>query len=117
MKNSTLFSLLLDQKSKTNLNLEICNNNYETPLLLALNLLNKENDDYFAKKLLSLNVCLDTVNPVTGDSLMIVCARNFNEQGAVFLVENGANINLVNKRGESILHLGIWFIDLLFLII
>lgn len=109
LRNSTLFSLLVDQRTKTNLNLEICNNNFESPLLLALNLLNEENDDYFAKKLLSLNACLDTINPINGDSLMNVCARNRNELGAIFLVENGANISLINKRGESILHLGLYF--------
>lgn len=83
---------------------EIRNEQYETPFALALAGIN--DDDYFANRLFEKNVALEMPNPVTGDLLLHTCVRNQNEKAALFLVDKGANVNAINKRGETTLHLG-----------
>ena len=101
-RNVSIFDLLLKQPK---INIELSNLVYETPFLLSINLI-AEDCYYFAEKLLAKEVLLDWSNPENGDSLLHGSVKNGNEKAALFLVENGANVNMVNNLGETILHLG-----------
>lgn len=116
-RNRTLFDLLLEQHEahKLSLDLELVNHQHDTPLAMAVKLIDRYDDDYYARSLLKLNVSLDTFRGIEpGDSLLIHCGRQSLQKAALFLVENGANVNLVNSRGESILHIGTRIFSILF---
>ncbi|XP_027194970.2 rabankyrin-5 [Dermatophagoides pteronyssinus] len=107
-RNQALFDLLLEKHTanELNLDLEMTNCQHDTPLAMAVELIDRYDDDHYAHSLLKLNVSLDTVRLAEpGDSLLNHCGRNSLQKAALFLVEHGANVNLVNNLGESILHL------------
>lgn len=116
-RNMPIFTCLLRQQPLIKLQLE--NDSHETPLWLALQMIGEEEEEeeekregnvncyYFAQLLLDCPaVSLDWAHPVTGDSLLNGLVRAGKERAALFLVEHGANVNTVNRCGESVLHLG-----------
>lgn len=114
-RNMSIFTCLLRQQPVIKLQLE--NDSHETPLWLALQMIDNEEEEekpegnencfYFAQLLLDCPaVSLDWAHPVTGDSLLNGLVRAGKERAALFLVEHGANVNVVNRCGESVLHLG-----------
>lgn len=127
-RNMAIFTCLLRQQPKIKLELE--NDAHETPLWLALQMIDNEEDEeggkqennencyYFAQLLLDCPaVSLDWAHPVTGDSLLSGLVRAGKEKAALFLVEHGANVNTVNRCGESALHLGKFLLKLFSLIL
>lgn len=97
------------------LNLELCNADGENPLWLALEQLSdlpdppdlesEEVRGSFASCLIARGCDIETVDPVTGNSILQRAELQGNDTAAIFLLHHGANPNHCNQRGESPLHL------------
>lgn len=97
------------------LNLELCNADGENPLWLALEQLSSLADppdleseevrESFAPCLIARGCDIETVDPVSGNSILQRAELQGNETAAIFLLHHGANPNHCNQRGESPLHL------------
>lgn len=98
--NQQVFTILLEQP---NISLEIRNNHGLTPLALALQFLDE--NEIFASMLVSKKSSVDASNPMTGDTLLHLAAKNKNEKAGIFLVKSGARVNSTNNRGETPLHI------------
>uniref|UniRef100_T1J2P3 BTB domain-containing protein n=1 Tax=Strigamia maritima TaxID=126957 RepID=T1J2P3_STRMM len=100
--NKRVFQLVLNYKL---LDLEKRNSEDETVLWAALQAENFSTDaDSFASQLVARGSDVNAVNNETSDSLLQWAAKLKNEKAAIFLVNNGANPNYTNKKGETPLH-------------
>uniref|UniRef100_A0A2R5LJ33 Ankyrin repeat and fyve domain-containing protein 1 n=1 Tax=Ornithodoros turicata TaxID=34597 RepID=A0A2R5LJ33_9ACAR len=100
--NSKVFHLLLNCDS---LNLELKNNDEHTALWHTLHTSGGPYDaGSFAAQLADRGANLDSVNKITGDSLLHLAAQTRNEEAGQFLVDRGAKCNIINGKGETALH-------------
>lgn len=99
-KNEEVITLLVE-KSKPQY--DLCNEDGHTALWLALETMNLENG--FARKLVTGGASPNSIYSNTGNSLLQHAIEVGNEKAALFLVSIGADLNHVNKLGESALHL------------
>jgi ankyrin repeat protein len=63
------------------------------------------NKETFASLLVDRGASIDAIDPLSNDSLLHKCARHHYESSGLYLIEKGANINHINKQGETALHL------------
>ncbi|RWS28105.1 rabankyrin-5-like isoform X2 [Leptotrombidium deliense] len=99
-RNDKIFRLLLRHR---NITLEVRNSDGLSPLALALQCLLES--EIFAKLLVEKGTSVDSSNPLTGDTLLHLSAKEKNEVAGIFLTTNGAKVNLSNNRGETALHI------------
>lgn len=59
----------------------------------------------FASLLVHRGASVDAINPLTDDSLLHKCVRHHYQPAGLYLIEQGAQINHMNKQGETALHL------------
>lgn len=106
-KNDAVFSVLL---ADSNIDLEIRDNNGYVALWLAILSTDKplqgetpENPG-FASRLVNRGSSTDAINHLTGDSLLHQASSSSNQSAGLFLIDHGAQVNHINKAGESPLH-------------
>ncbi len=59
----------------------------------------------FASLLVHRGASIDAIDPLFHDSLLHKCARHHYQSAGLYLIEQGAQINHMNKQGETALHL------------
>ena len=99
-KNEAIFDALVAQPK---LALDTRNVDGLTPLALSLQILSQ--NEKFATTLVTKNASVDATNPMTGDTLLHLSARDLNETAGVFLAGKGAKVNAINNSGETPLHI------------
>jgi len=101
-KNRNVLELLLGAKA----NLEATNAEGKNALWLALQSDDKHDDpDSIASLLIAAGADPSSLCNTDGDSLLHSLASVGKEEAGLYLVSVGANVNLVNMRGETVLHL------------
>ncbi|CAF3851561.1 unnamed protein product, partial [Rotaria sp. Silwood2] len=108
--NMNVFQELL---KPPNISLDERNIDDHVPLWLALqqaeqkrNLIDFDfNNETFASLLVERGASIDAIDPLLNDSLLHKCARHHYQSAGIYLIEKGANINHMNKQGETALHL------------
>ncbi len=68
--------------------------------------LNFDNET-FASLLVDRGASVDGIDPlsISNESLLHKCARHHYQQAGIYLIKKNANINHINKQGETVLHL------------
>ena len=59
----------------------------------------------FASLLVQRGASVDAIDPLLNDSLLHKCARYHYQSAGLYMIEKGAQINHMNKQGETALHL------------
>ncbi len=67
------------------------------------------NNETFASLLVNHGASIDAIDPLINDSLLHKCARHHYQSAGLYLIEKGAQINHMNKKGETALHLASQF--------
>ncbi|XP_054156411.1 rabankyrin-5-like [Oppia nitens] len=98
--NKAVFDIMLEQPK---LSIDLRNKKHMSSFAISLEKL--DDNDWFAQELCRKGCSIDSINPVTSDSLLHSFARNGNENAGLFLTTNGAKINLTNSKGETALHI------------
>uniref|UniRef100_A0A915JPC7 FYVE-type domain-containing protein n=1 Tax=Romanomermis culicivorax TaxID=13658 RepID=A0A915JPC7_ROMCU len=98
--NRKLFAFVLETM-KSLLNLNILDNNRKCPLWYALNC----SDFEMAQGLIEQGANLNLIDIESGDSLLHNCLDSNLMTAAEFLLKNGISTSVINKKGESVLHL------------
>lgn len=93
-------------RSHLKFNLDIRDKNSQTPFDLALKSIRDEKSRYIAERILQCDFPIDLIDPKSANSPLLQSALDNNEEAALFLIEKGANIYLVNNFGQSVLHIG-----------
>lgn len=99
-KNEDIFRALVEHSK---ISLEMRNGDGFTPLALALRCLGE--NDSFATVLVKKGASVEANNPISGDTLLHLAAKESNETAGIFLSGNNAKVNSINNRGETPLHL------------
>uniref|UniRef100_H2YXH3 Ankyrin repeat and FYVE domain-containing protein 1 n=1 Tax=Ciona savignyi TaxID=51511 RepID=H2YXH3_CIOSA len=105
-KNMPVFKLLLDYPET---DMEIRTRDGHPSLWLALDSSNDTSvvyhDHSMAALLIKQGCNVDSPHPNTGSSLLQLCMINSNETGGLFLAKHRGNVNHINSKGESPLHI------------
>ncbi|CAF3345195.1 unnamed protein product [Rotaria socialis] len=92
-----------------NVSLNERNMDDHVPLWFALQQAEQKHLDFknetFASLLVERGATIDDIDPIVNDSLLHKCARHHYQSAGIYLIEKGANINHMNKQGETALHL------------
>ncbi|KAF7496693.1 Rabankyrin-5 [Sarcoptes scabiei] len=104
--NLGLFDQIMLMRSHLKFNLDIRDKNSQTPFDLALKSIRDEKSRYIAERILQCDFPIDLIDPKSANSPLLQSALDNNEEAALFLIEKGANIYLVNNFGQSVLHIG-----------
>lgn len=99
-KNTDIFNVLVNS---SRVSLDVRNGDGLTPLALALRCL--ADNDTFATVLVRKGASIEASNPITGDTLLHLAAKEGNETAGIFLSGNCTKVNTLNNRGETPLHL------------
>ncbi|KAF6038880.1 ANKFY1 [Bugula neritina] len=62
-------------------------------------------ENSMAAKLINKGCAVNTAHPVTGDTLLHNLVKNKLEAAAIFLAKHKSDVNIANKKGETVLHL------------
>lgn len=104
-RNEEVFSLLLARSSTQPINLDLPTKEGHTPLWYALISSCLYNSNSFAARLVEKKATPNPIYTQTSDSLLHLVAREGLEDAGLFLCSYSNNINHVNKKGESCLHI------------
>ncbi|CAF1118017.1 unnamed protein product [Rotaria sordida] len=106
VNNMDVFQELL---KSPNISLDERNIDDHVPLWLALQQAEQQHMDFnnktFASLLVERGASIDAIDPLLNDSLLHKCARHHYQSAGIYLIEKNANINHMNKQGETALHL------------
>jgi len=102
-ENESMLVLLLKHRA----NMELCTTAGKPPLLLALQADSGGFDDEGSVpgRLVEGGADVNIVCSPGGDTILHVLAGQGKEEAGLFLVSSGANVNKINQKGESVLHI------------
>ncbi|XP_023334642.1 rabankyrin-5 [Eurytemora carolleeae] len=101
-ENTALFCLLLEEKA----NLELVTRQGKPPLWFALMMKEEKfEENSYAQRLVEAGADVNSICSPASDTILHLLAGQAREEACLFLVSSGANVNKINRRGESVLHL------------
>ncbi|CAH0394295.1 unnamed protein product [Bemisia tabaci] len=105
-RNEEIFALLLKRSETQMVNLDVQTVEGHSPMWYALFASRKLiNSNSFAARLFEKGANANPIYPQTNDSLLHLVAEEGLEEAALFICSHANNLNHINRKGESALHI------------